>query len=159
MKLISSIWLILLSFGLCNAQFAVLNPESITSKGTPLTFTINDFDGDGRKDIAYLTDRPITLTVIFSESNNSFTEIVPYTTSGNSFATTKAISSGDINKDGKADIIFFDNAISSSNKIIALTSKGRSFEQIIIQTPSSASASGCISLLDWDGDSNLDLMV
>lgn len=150
---------LLFAYSFCNAQFAVLNPELIKSKGVPLTATVNDFDGDGLKDVAYTSENPITLTVVFSESNKTFTELSLYTTTGSSISTSYALASGDLNKDGKADIILLDNALNNTEKLIVFISNGRTFEQRKFSTPTASTFSNKIEVLDWDGDTNPDFVL
>lgn len=140
------------------AQFDMITPAIIKSNGTPLIFTINDFDGDGRKDIAYLTEPDFILTVLYQEVDGSFMETLAYQSSSKAFWGW-GLTSGDINKDGKFDIVAFDNGTTSIEKLLVLKSTGRAFEVTKLNAPATFTISNRINLVDWDSDSNLDIMV
>ena len=80
------------------------------ANGSCYGMTINDFDGDGRHDIAVGYGTVNTVSVFEATSNFAFAARVDFTTAGPS--ASFALASGDFNQDGKPDIAASTNGAS-----------------------------------------------
>jgi len=131
----------------------------IQTGANPYNFCITDFDGDGKPDLAVPTAGALSVhRNTGSIGNISFTPQTDYTTSTLSTLNV-SVSSGDLDGDGKPDLIlsadnatkfFFFRNISSSGVISFETAGmfatgGNSHERI--------------SVMDFDGDGKVDLAV
>lgn len=125
-----------------------------TGASTPNDFAIGDFNGDGKPDLAIPDQYGKTVSVYLNQGGGTFgTPIVTTLTIDN---TLGAILSGDVNEDGKADLIVA--TVSGDQYAIVLLGNGDgTFTQ---QTPIPGS-SGFLSgkLADFNGDGHLDLFL
>ena len=128
-------------------------PVSIGS--APYTFTIGDFNGDGKWDIAFCNPfegQPACPGIMFGNGDGTFQAPV-YTS-----ATTQGyvITSGDFNNDGKLDLAI---VVQQPIGLIVLLGKGDgTFTQLPINT-SIQSVPEQIVVGDFNGDGNVDLLL
>ncbi|MFT3937039.1 MAG: FG-GAP-like repeat-containing protein [Chitinophagaceae bacterium] len=133
------------------------------SKGTPIIqeITVNDYDGDGRQDIAVLLNpgTPLKGTMYILRNTGtkgklSFTFSGPYTLEMDSWA----ICSGDFDGDGKTDIA----AVNRISNTISMFRNISTVSQIAFQPlPSIATYTNPNRIVtgDLDGDGKTDLLV
>ncbi len=134
---------------------------NFTTSGSPTSVAIGDLDGDGKLDIAVSNYDPHSISIYYNNSTsgnitiNSFLPNVDLVADFNPYN----LAIGDLDNDGRADLIFIDNGVISAYRNIG--SKGsitsNSFSQKVdVITTNSANA---INIGDLDGDGKLDLIV
>lgn len=151
------VFLILCFISFLYAGFSVINTGSITPSWHSTVVT-GDFDNDGNLDLILTGfDSGSTKISKIYQGNGSgnFSEI----NSGSLTAVSRSSSvSGDIDGDGKLDLIL---AGSSSNGLVTKIYKntgGANFIEINSNTLTAVS-NGCMALGDIDGDGDLDLIL
>lgn len=112
--------------------------------------TIGDFDGDGYKDLAAL-DVLGTVTTRKGNGNGTFQSVV---TLGGSGSGGRAIGVGDVNKDGKVDIVSSNHT--GGTLTVHIGQGNGSFATGVSYT--SGAGVGAISVSDFDGDGYSDVV-
>ncbi|MBA3914910.1 MAG: VCBS repeat-containing protein [Acidobacteriales bacterium] len=101
------------SGGMSNAvNFPITNPissvsfrvSSLATTGHSSGITVGDFNSDGKQDIAVLDGFDKLMSVLLSVGDGTFLPHVDYPELGSSSGTT-SLTSGDVNGDGKLDLI------------------------------------------------------
>ncbi len=116
------------------------------------SITINDFNGDGFKDIAAIHKNTNSLTVFSGGSTPSYTSYAQYACGG---VSPRSITKGDVNNDGFVDLMVVNE--SSSNYAILLGSASGTFAPPISTTLNAIPVN--INLDDYDMDGNLDASI
>jgi hypothetical protein len=132
------------------AQLDFTPVTAVSDRLSPYRQTINDFDNNGLKDIAYTTYSG-GFYVLYNQGNKVFTEL-----SLNIAKGVSPLESGDFNEDGKADIVIVDNGDSGNQRIAVLISSGTNFE---VKRLSLSIYSETMQVLDFNKDSHLDILI
>lgn len=123
-----------------------------------------DFDGDGKADIAFLDDYycdsegpfcTSTLHVLYNDGNSTFTDIPTdaASTTGDEFW----LSAGDLNSDGRTDIIASvasPDATTSNQVYVLYGQSDRAFHLYTITAPNV----DALAMADFNGDTKMDLV-
>ena len=125
-----------------------------TAGGNPTGVAIADFNGDGILDMAISNDMSNTVAIYLGNGNGTFqtpTQQDIYPTA----ADTYNILVGDVNNDGKLDLV---TGNVTSQSISVLLGNGDGTFQPAINIPTGAEAQS-IAMADLNGDGNLDVVV
>ncbi len=128
------------------------------------TLVTGDFDGDGKADIAFLDDYycdsegpfcTSTLHILYNDGGSSFTDIPTdaASTSGDEFW----LSTGDLNSDGRTDIVASaanPDATNSNQVYILYGEADRAFHLYTVTAPNVAA----LAIADFNGDTKMDLV-
>ncbi len=129
----------------------------------PVSITIADFDGDGKADLAVANNGDASVSVLRNTATagsihaGSFAAKVDFTVG----TRPNSIVSGDLDRDGKADLVIANN-FSHSVSVLRNTATSGSIgtgsfaAQVALATPAS-SFPGSVALGDLDGDGRLDI--
>ena len=130
--------------------------QDIATGFTHLTgLAIADFNGDGKLDIAVTDDYAQNIVVYLNNGNGSFSAPVVTTLSVAGIGGLGALVAGDVNEDGKQDLIVSPVA-GLQNDIVLLGNGDGTFTQG--QTLQSTSGFENAFLVDLNGDKHLDLL-
>jgi hypothetical protein len=117
----------------------------------PTELAVADFDGDGKEDIAVDTAGPATnynatVDVLLGNGDGSFQPFAEFAIPGQgSFPVTFGIAAGDLNGDGRPDIVVSDDT--NGGAIVFLNTSGLCAEVTgVSASPSSAEVGGAINL-------------
>lgn len=138
-----------------HAQLEFRDPILVENQLSPYQLTTNDFDGNGFKDIAYTTQDDGKLKVLYNQGSYNFIELSLSISTGKSYDFP--LTSGDLNKDGLADIVVFDPV--NQNQVTVLLSAGTSFIMKRFSLEASNIYTSQISVFDFNNDGNLDIIV
>jgi hypothetical protein len=140
-------------FGIGNGSFSPLSLPYVTCS-SPTSVAHGDFNGDGNVDLAVVSRFSNRLQIFTGSFGGSFVNTMNYTTGGAPYAVRAA----DLDSDSRLDLIvnnFNDNTIG-----IFLGTGVATFYR---PTPATYSSNGAgpwgLVIHDFDGDSNLDLIV
>ncbi len=123
-----------------------------------------DFDGDGKADIAFLDDYycdsegpfcTSTLHILYNDGNSSFTDIP--TDAASNTGDEFWLSTGDLNSDGRTDVIasVADPSATTSNQVYILYGQAdRAFHLYTITAP----GVDTLGMADFNGDTRMDLV-
>ena len=156
-SLLRSIVSIFVVLTICEQAFCQLDFKdhvNVPDEPTPLEMAVGDFDNNGLRDIAYITQSSGGLQVMLHSPGGEFEAINIPVSEG--ISSVYPLASGDIDGDGNDDIVIFDNGTQSSDKIILVRYDGDSFTSSRYATDISVSKD--IEMIDFNGDGHLDIM-
>jgi hypothetical protein len=134
----------------------------LTVGGSPRAVTVGDFNGDGRLDVAVAKQLSETVSILLGKGDGTFaTPLVFATSSGHQF-TPSSMAVGDVNGDGKADLVI--NSTGGEDSTIAqlgvlLGNGDGTFRAPILQSPGMTGGDGNVALGDFNHDGRLDVAV
>lgn len=125
-----------------------------TGSATPTYLVSGDFNGDGKPDLAVPDYYGKTISIYLNKGDGTFS--APVVTTLNITNTVGGIVVGDINEDGKQDLVV--GTVAGTQYAIPLLGNG---DGTFIQQPAIANSFGFLSgaLADFDGDGHLDLFL
>lgn len=123
----------------------------------PVTVGFGDFNRDGKTDMAIVDAANGSVTIYLNNGDGTFKESANYSTGG----TGSAIAIGDLNGDGKPDLVVGLNSNCGNNVGfgVLLGNGDGTFKPAVIY--SNSTSGGCIStlaLVDVNGDGKLDVV-
>jgi len=135
------------------AQTLSFTPHTVPAGNSPTSVRLIDFNGDNKLDIVVINaDGSDTLSVLLNQGNGNFSAPVTGQTGG---AGAIALTSGDFNHDGKADLAVVNN---QTNNVSILLGNGDGTFRL---GSFAATDAGPVSITeaDFNRDGNTDLAV
>ena len=131
--------------------------------GAGWSLRLGDFDADGKADYAFSESTVCnqggctagTVHVEYGDGTGNFTDTTPYSSSGYVFQ----FNTGDLNNDGKTDIVGFNDGGGTPQMIALYGQSGRTFALHTMSSgwPSTASGLGVPVIGDFNGDGAADV--
>jgi hypothetical protein len=133
----------------------------LTVGGVPRAVAVGDFNGDGLLDVAAAKQLSETVSVLLGHGDGTFAPPLVFTASGQDF-TPSSMAVGDVNGDGRADLVI--NSIGGLDSVIAqlgvlLGNGDGTFRAPILQGPGTTGGEGDVALADFNNDGRLDVAV
>jgi hypothetical protein len=128
--------------------------------GVPRAVAVGDFNGDGRLDVVTAQQLSNTVSVLLGHGDGTFARPLVFAASGQDF-TPSSITVGDMNGDGRADLVI--NSIGGEDSVISqlgvlLGHGDGSFGAPILNSPQGGE-DGDVVLGDFNNDGRLDAAV
>ena len=120
----------------------------------PWSMDIGDVNGDGHVDIVTCNNTANTVSVLLGNGDGTFQKAIDYSTGNNT--SPEAVRLGDVNGDGKLDIVTA-NASTSANNISVLINNGNGTFATPV-TFGTATHPTSIAFGDLNGDGKLDIV-
>jgi uncharacterized protein (TIGR03437 family) len=132
--------------------------SNISAGTSPLQVALADFNGDGKLDLAVLDNGPFTSTgdvsVLIGKGDGTFQSPVSYTAGIN----PGAMAVGDVNGDGKPDLIVGTSDVNFNDLVYVYLGNGDGTFQNPISYPGQFGMSA-IQIADMNGDGRPDLVI
>lgn len=130
--------------------------------GVPRAVAVGDFNGDGRLDVAAASQLSDTVNVLLGKGDGTFAPPLVFAASGQDVTfTPSSIAVGDVNGDGRADLVI--NLIGGEDSPVSqlgvlLGHGDGTFGAPILQSPGTG-GDGDVALGDFNNDGRLDAAV
>lgn len=130
-------------------------PTYVTSGDLPITANLADVNGDGRLDLIGADTTDATVSVYLGNGNGTFRARVSYST-GTAGAQPFEVEIGDINGDGRADLVAANYA--RDNVVVFLGTGDGSFGAQLTIGPGAGSGTYSVELADYNSDGATDII-
>ena len=146
---------IAIMFGYSDGTFSSQTNYPTAEYGTPYSITSGDFNSDGWLDVAIGMKQQKCVGILLGQGNGTFSPFTPYWT--NSVSLHQTIIAGDINHDGRLDIIITETNNNRLGVILGHVN-GTFFNEITYST-GDYSYPFALALGDFNKDARLDVVV
>jgi hypothetical protein len=132
----------------------------LTVSGVPRAVAVGDFNGDGRLDVAVASQLSDTVSVLLGNGDGTFARPLVFAASGQNF-TPQSLALGDVNGDGKLDLVIKSVSFLDSDafQVGALLGRGDGTFQSPLLGAAQPDGSGDLVLGDFNNDGRLDVAV
>jgi VCBS repeat-containing protein len=135
-------------------------PQTMYAVGvTPFAVAVGDLNGDGKLDLVTANTEfgpdvnPGSLSVLLGNGDGTFQPKTDYATTGH---LTLSVAIGDLNADGKPDLVAVNNATETMSLFFG-NGDGTFQPEVVYST--GAGGPGAVAITDQDGDGKLDLVI
>jgi hypothetical protein len=137
------VWLILILFPLMGHAETFKNPQLIATGSVPINVVEGDVNGDGKPDLLYSDDNGsvLTLHVLLNQGNGVFQ---PAPGSFGAINQLGMFALGDVNNDGKPDVVFNFVSDTTAELAVALGNRDGTFQPLILSPLSSYNSNSFI---------------
>jgi hypothetical protein len=128
--------------------------------GAPRAVVVGDFNGDGRLDVVTAQQLTNNVSVLLGNGDGTFGRPVVFAASGQNF-TPESLAVGDVNGDGKADLVIksVSDLESDAFQVGVLLGNGKGAFQAPLLGAAQPGGSGDLALGDFNHDGLLDVAV
>lgn len=148
-----------------NGSGNFINAGSFSTGSNPRAIAVGDFNGDGNIDLATANSNANNVSILFGTSSGGFGVAINLSlnpSGSSSFQSPGSLAAGDVNNDGRTDLVALSVSGSSSSNSLAVllaNSTGGFSEPTIINIPTVSGSSQALFLGRINGDNNLDAAV
>jgi hypothetical protein len=141
-----------------NGDGTFQDPSPFATGNHPVAIAAADFNNDGKLDIAVTNTSDNTVSVLLGNGNGTLQTQQTFSTNPNG-SNAQGIAVGDVNGDGKPDIVVL-NASGSANASTLAVLLGNGSGGFTTQTPTTFGPTpASLALVDVNGDGKLDAVV
>ena len=133
--------------------FGPISTYSAGANGSPFGAAVGDVNGDGRPDIVSANFNSNTAGVLLGQAGGGFAAVITYATGPSSTPTNVAL--GDVNGDGRTDIV---TANEASQSVGVLLGQAGGFAAVNTYATGVASFPRGVALADLNGDGRADIV-
>ena len=134
--------------------FAPVSSYSTGTSSSPLGIAVADVNGDGRPDLLTASIGSNAVGVLLGQAGGGFAPVSNYSTGANSNPYSIAV--GDINGDGRLDLVTANSSNSTAGVLLGLA--GGSFAAVSSYSTGIFSGPVSIAVADVNGDRRLDIV-
>jgi hypothetical protein len=131
-------------------------PVTRSFAGTPIFLALKDVNGDSMLDAVVANSEGGTVEVLLGNGNGTFQPAVTYLTGGH---RSNSAAIGDVNADGKIDLLVADTDVDGNGTVELLLGNGDGTFQPPVSHGVGAFAANSVATADMNGDGKLDLIV
>src|SRR5262249_24784275 len=127
---------------------------------SPHSVAVGDFNGDGRLDVVTTQQLTDTASVLLGRGDGTFAQPLVFAASGQNF-TPQSLALGDVNGDGKLDLVIKSVSFLDSDvfHIGVLLGRGDGTFQAPLLSAAQPDGSGDLALGDFNNDGGMDVAV
>jgi uncharacterized protein (DUF2141 family) len=122
----------------------------------PVSVAIGDLNGDGKLDLAVANVGDSIVSVLMGNGDGTFGAPVSYSSGGGSSFGDHVVAIGDVNGDGKADLVVSNT---NSGYVGVLLGNGDGTFQSPVDYIAGGTYTGSVAVADLNGDGKLDIVV
>ena len=146
---------IVVLFGLGDGNFLLGTAFSTGADSSPFILAIGDFNNDAQLDIAVTNNLANNIVIFLAYGTDTFAGMTTYSTGDGS--QPHSVATGDLNNDGRSDIIVANYG--TDNVGVFLGHTNGIFDTMIIHSTGNGSAPYSVAVDDFNKDHNLDIVV
>ncbi len=135
-----------------------LPSRTITVGSTPLEVIVADLNGDGRSDI--ITANALDVSVLLGNGDGTFQTAVSYAPQpNNGYSSFTSVAVGDVNGDGKPDLVVVSRSNSVSVSVLIGNGDGTFQSPVVLPAISTGLISRGVSIADVTRDGAADIVI
>ncbi|MDO7854403.1 FG-GAP repeat domain-containing protein, partial [Hymenobacter convexus] len=139
---------------LAGGGFSAASSYSAGAYSSPYGIAVADVNGDGRLDIATANYGSSTAGVLLGRIGGGFASVTTYSTGATS--NPRSVAVGDVNGDGRPDIVTANGGSNTAGVLLGLASGG--FASVSTYSTGTSSQPCGVAMADVNGDGRLDIV-